>query len=143
MMADKTAEALWRNVDQSGGPDACWPWVGRVGTPERHVYRKFNGKTRSVHSVAWEVTNGPIPEGQVVCHRCDNPPCCNPAHLFVGTQADNLQDMTEKGRRFYRYTAEQVAEVRAATGEIREIAARLGMGKSQVHNIRSGKQRNG
>lgn len=50
------------------------------------------------HRVAWEVTNGPIPKGISVCHRCDNPPCCNPQHLFLGTQSDNNLDMVEKLR---------------------------------------------
>jgi hypothetical protein len=50
------------------------------------------------HRVAWTLTNGPIPAGLVVCHRCDNPPCCNPEHMFIGTQRDNLADMFAKGR---------------------------------------------
>lgn len=51
-----------------------------------------------VHRAAWEVTYGPIPEGASVLHRCDTPLCCNPACLFLGTQDDNMKDMTQKGR---------------------------------------------
>jgi hypothetical protein len=98
-----TAVRFWKKVDQSGGPDACWVWTaGRGGTMG---YGSFQmGTYRNTHHVrahrmAWELTNGPIPAGKYVCHRCDNPPCCNPAHLFLGTQGDNLRDMYAKGRR--------------------------------------------
>ena len=84
-------------VEASG----CWVWQGSAGKDGygRMVYRLDGQRViRGAHRVSWEVANGPIPEGMHVLHRCDNPPCVNPAHLFLGTQADNMRDMTRKGR---------------------------------------------
>lgn len=88
-------DEFWKHVDKSGGPDACWPGLGR-----HRFYRNVRqgGRIRTRHRVAWELTNGPIPEGLWVLHHCDNPPCCNPAHLFLGTNSDNQKDAYSKGR---------------------------------------------
>lgn len=91
------AERFWRRVDKSG---PCWIWTGAQG---HHGYGRIgigghDGPTVLAHRVAWELSNGPVPEGLCVLHRCDNPPCVNPDHLFVGTQADNIRDCKEKGR---------------------------------------------
>ena len=86
----------------TAAPDQCWPWTGsRLSTGYGQI--SVAGKTTTAHRVAWEQANGPIPKGLVVCHRCDNPPCCNPAHLFIGTPKDNTQDMIQKGRKAKRH----------------------------------------
>lgn len=80
-------------------PDGCWHW-----SAARHAYgygkiglEKGNGLA---HRIAWALFVGPIPEGMFVCHRCDVPWCVNPAHLFLGTHQDNVDDMVAKGRNY-------------------------------------------
>ncbi len=76
---------------------ACWNWALRQS---RNGYGQFRdgGRLKKAHRGAWEAVNGPIPEGLHVLHRCDNPQCVNPEHLFTGTHTDNMRDMTAKGR---------------------------------------------
>jgi hypothetical protein len=94
---------FWAHVDKSGGPDACWPWHGgHVGRGYGHTTWSDNYERIEImaHRQAYEFEfGGPIPQGLQVCHKCDNPPCCNPAHLFLGTATENLVDAYTKGRR--------------------------------------------
>lgn len=93
----KALAEFWNRTDRSG---ECWVWTGDKlptgygvvrwkGLPHRHT---------RVHRIAWELARGPIPDGLWVLHRCDNPPCIRPDHLFLGTNADNMADMAAKGR---------------------------------------------
>lgn len=95
-------DRYWAKVDRSAGPEACWPWKGgcqRYGIFWDGTHRA-NGSPVMVKAHRWtyEQFVGPIPDGYSVCHRCDNPPCVNPAHLFLGSQTDNMRDMVSKGR---------------------------------------------
>lgn len=75
----------------------CWCWKGQT---DRKGYGRIwrDGKRRQAHRVSYELIFGPIPDGMQVCHKCDNPPCVRPSHLFLGTQSDNMKDCTNKGR---------------------------------------------
>lgn len=91
----KRAE-FWSKV-QRGSDDECWPWTGTRAGGYGRIYlggRVFEG----AHRVCWLLTHGGIPGGMQVLHRCDNPPCNNPRHLFLGTHQDNMDDRGQKGR---------------------------------------------
>lgn len=86
---------FWSGVDRTD-PNGCWLWLRSL----RHGYGQimFGGKVRLTHRVAWTLLRGKIPRGKFVCHTCDVRHCCNPAHLFIGTQRDNIRDCWQKGR---------------------------------------------
>lgn len=90
------AERFWPKVDMTG--DGCWEWqASRFRRPPYGQFQ-YEGRPHVAHRIAWILSNGPIPEGKKVLHSCDNPPCCRPSHLFIGTDSDNMKDMISKGR---------------------------------------------
>lgn len=96
-----TPEHFWTQVKR-GKPDECWPWIGFTNKKGYGQFHDGKGKkrfTERAHRYAWKVSKGRIPKGKNVLHECDNPPCCNPRHLWTGTQLDNMRDMAAKGRR--------------------------------------------
>lgn len=98
-----TVERFSAKVDRSGGEDSCWLWTGARnyrGYGTFTIHNPHSGQRQEVraHRFAWEMTNGPIPNGMNICHSCDNPPCCNERHLFAGTHDENMADMKAKGR---------------------------------------------
>jgi hypothetical protein len=80
-------------------PGGCWVFSGaNKGGSHRYGQLKVAGRMVMTHRIAYELWVGPIPSGFLICHSCDNPPCCNPEHLFLGRQDDNMADMAAKGR---------------------------------------------
>ena len=131
-------------VDRSSGPGTCWPWTGRIN---RWGYGRLMVSMREylVHRVAWEMARGTIPDGLFVCHRCDNPRCCNPEHLFLGTAADNNADMVAKRRnrrgqnhQNAKLTDAQVLAIRADCRSSRAIAAEYGVSDTTICLVKKG-----
>jgi hypothetical protein len=88
---------LWARVKPAANSE-CWVFVGTGTVNGGHGAIRVDGKMEKAHRVAWKLAHGSIPDGMCVCHHCDNPPCINPAHLFLGTVADNNRDRHNKGR---------------------------------------------
>jgi hypothetical protein len=94
---DKSVDLFWQKVDQSAGRFGCWPWAGSK-KEKGYGQAYFMGKVMRAHRLAYELAIGPVPNGLMLCHFCDNPACCNPWHLAPGTAKQNTQDMIAKGR---------------------------------------------
>lgn len=114
----------------SGGPDACWPWTGhRIATGYGQV--RVRGKATTASRVALELSEGrPLEADEQACHRCDNPPCCNPAHLFRGSHVENMQDKEKKGRHGYGgMPGERHHQAKLTEHDVREIRRRCEAGE--------------
>ena len=92
-----TVDDFWDNVDILSS-DQCWTWNGAQDTDGYGTWTMGGRRNIKVHRMAYELSKGEIPEGLLILHTCDNPPCCNPNHLWVGTNADNMADKMAKGR---------------------------------------------
>lgn len=121
MDADRAAQLarFWARVQQG---DGCWEWTG-FRDPKGYGRFQFEGRPMGVHRLSWLLHHGPIPAGLHVLHRCDNPPCVNPDHLWLGTNDDNIADRHAKGRDAHnageagaraKLTERQVLDIRAA-----------------------------
>lgn len=124
----------------------CWLWTASYNRVGYGAIKVAGGMTVA-HRASWEAHNGSVPSGLLVLHRCDNRACCNPGHLFLGTQQDNMDDMRHKGRSPARQgerngraklTAVQVDEIRLASGSNTEIARRYGVAHQMISRIRRG-----
>lgn len=143
------AMRFWSHVKRT---DGCWEWQGRR---DEHGYGRtsLGGRlNRGAHRLAWELERGPVPPDLQVLHHCDNPPCCNPCHLFLGTNHDNAIDRHSKGRSKNldhgelhpkaKLTSQQVNEMRAlgAAGWTQlRLAERFGISRGNVSKIIRGR----
>lgn len=151
---------FWAKVDRLSVGE-CWPWKGSrhpKGYGRIRVGGKY-GELISSHRVSWEIAHGRmVPEGKQVCHSCDNPPCCNPDHLWLGSNADNVADKVSKGRQArnvvdvpYETRARgerggnsklkeaDVLKIRATTRPSTEVAAEYSVHPSLIRYIRARK----
>lgn len=137
---EQAVAAFWAKVDVLG-PDECWPWKGsQKGTG--YGYVRWEGKNVRTHRLAFFLSNAYLPEGKNVCHTCDNPPCCNPIHLFAGTQKENMEDCSQKGRTARRHKGKltnfQVIELRQLHEQgipYSKLAGMFGISKAGAHAI--------
>lgn len=118
-------ERYWMKVIRSD--EGCWDWAGSKSTNFGYGLMKTGprGATRqeAAHRLSWEIHFGPIPAGMNVCHRCDNPPCSRPDHLFLGDDSANMRDRDIKGRH---------GSARLTSRDVRSIRARAAIGERQA-----------
>ena len=126
----------------------CWLWTGAAHKRRKWPYGSFylNGKVEGAHRAAWQLFKGAIPQGAFVCHSCDVPDCVNPNHLFLGSPADNMRDMREKGRsaeghkvragKIAKLTAEQVVAIRAPSLSFGQLAKVYGVSRSTIQHVK-------
>lgn len=153
-------ESARRNLERRYWPkvgkvadDDCWLWLAKAKHP--YGYGRMTagrGVHLKAHQIGWALANGPIPEGMSILHRCDNPGCCNPAHLFLGDQAANMGDAKRKGRmskppihrgashHLAKLSDEQVSAIRDDQRSATAVAADYGIATKTVYRIRWGQR---
>lgn len=149
----ETETDFWNKV-KTGLPDECWEWQGGRISYGKHLHYGVTTilqKKWRAHRFAYFITKGAIPKGLLVCHQCDNPPCCNPGHLFLGTHKDNMLDCkakdrlnTEKGTERYnsKFTPDDIKCIRSSYGKrgrngltLDQLAANYQVSRSIIHAI--------
>ena len=141
-LTESDCDRFWSKVDRRD-PDACWEWRGPL---RRDGYGFFGvgGRNLTASRLACELAHGPSELES--CHTCDNPRCCNPAHLYWGTHRQNMRDRDERGRTASgerngraKLTAEQVREIRGRPDSQRKLAVEFGVDRTTIRDIRQGK----
>lgn len=150
-LRDTTLQSLTRRLDKTGGPEACWPFARYTGT-QQYGRMKYRGSQWLAHRVAYTLEHGEIPEGLDILHSCDNPPCCNPAHLRPGTDSENIREALDKGRMVLpkgekhpaaKLTDQEVEYVRSSTKDALALSRELDVSRTHIYKIRNGKARTG
>ena len=140
------AERFWSKVQKLSDPNECWYWTGSLTQDQYGNFKTKNQDVVRAHRFSWELVHGQLTSSKVlVCHKCDNPRCVNPNHLFLGSKKDNAEDMVAKGRSLKheknskaKLTWELVNEIRRDTHiSNSEFARRRDMDQSTISNIRS------
>ena len=137
-------DRFWSKVEKT---DGCWNWTSAKHVKGYGLFKVNNRQIRA-HRLSYEMHFGPIFEGILVLHECDNPGCVNPKHLFLGTNADNMADKVAKGRQAHyghrgddhptaKLTVAQVLAIRAASGTHREVSHEFGVSRKQIEDIRA------
>ena len=141
---------LWAKIDE-GGPDDCWNWTGGCNSAGYGMFGLGCSSMYLAHRIAYFLAKGD-PGKLCVCHSCDNPKCCNPTHLFLGTRADNNRDMAEKGRATSGeknphsiLTLAQVTEIKTTLkdpplGMGSALARKYGVSTATISRIKTGKR---
>lgn len=135
-------EKFWARVARQ--TSGCWNWTGALHA-KGYGWLRFGTKNTRAHRAAYQLAVGPIPNGLHVLHRCDNRQCCNPAHLFLGTNAENSRDMALKNRSCHaKLSIGAVIEIRRrkkAGEKARNLAAEFGLCESYIYELATGKKR--
>lgn len=136
---------------KKGDPDECWPYQGYRSARGYGFVTEGAAKNTPAHRYMYRLVFGEVPDNKVVCHKCDNPPCCNPNHLWLGSNAENIQDMWRKGRgkqarplkgeahMSAKLTEDDVREIRASSDPRPKLATRYGVSWGAIDCIQKRK----